>query len=86
MGNRPAAITIGFALKFSNAIEQLRNNNNQEIDLDYQLHDSIVAEKWFKKIKHLKNIPINEIESELCDVSDLKQSIMSFVFSLELTL
>ena len=31
MGNRLAAITIGFALKFSNEIEQLRNNNNQEI-------------------------------------------------------
>lgn len=49
-----------------------KDNNNQEIDLDYQLHDSIVAEKWFKKIKHLKNVPIDIIESKQCDVSDLK--------------
>ena len=48
-----------------------KNTNNDTIDLDYCLHDSVVAEKWFKQIKHLKNIPIDEIESDLVDLSDL---------------
>jgi len=49
------------------------DKNNKEVDLDYQLHDSLVASKWFKKIKHLKNIPIDGIESELEDVNDLQK-------------
>lgn len=55
-----------------------KDNNNQEIDLDYQLHDSILAEKWFKKIKHLKNIAVDNIESRQCDVSDLKKIYNEF--------
>jgi hypothetical protein len=50
-----------------------KNKDNQEIILDYQLHDSIVAEKWFKKISHLKNIPIDKVESQQLDISDLKK-------------
>jgi hypothetical protein len=49
------------------------DKNNKEIDLDYQLYDSPVASKWFKKIKHLKNIPIDKIESEQENVSDLQK-------------
>ena len=54
------------------------DKDNKEIDLDYQLHDSILAQKWFKKIKHLRNIPIDQIESELCDVSDLREIYKKF--------
>ena len=50
-----------------------KDKDNQEIILDYQLHDSIVAEKWFKKISHLKNIPIDKVESQQDDISDLKK-------------
>ena len=52
--------------------------DNQQIDLDYQLHDSIVAEKWFKKIKHLRNLPIDEIESEQCDLSNFERIYKEF--------
>ncbi len=50
-----------------------KDKDNQEINLDYQLHDSIVAEKWFKKISHLKNIPIDKIESQQEDIKNLKK-------------
>ena len=38
-----------------------KNQNNQEIDCNYILHDTVIADKWFKKIKHLKNITIDSI-------------------------
>ena len=50
-----------------------KNKNQQEIELDYQTHDSILASKWFKKIKHLKNIDIDDVESQQEDVSNLKK-------------
>jgi hypothetical protein len=55
-----------------------KNKNHQEIDLDYQTHDSILACKWFKKIKHLKNIDIDNIESQQEDLSDLKNIYIEF--------
>ena len=55
-----------------------KDNNNQEIDLDYQIHDSSLAKKWFKKIKHLKNINIDDIESQQEDTSDLKKIYNEF--------
>ena len=53
-------------------------NNNVYFDVGYILHDSLLAEKWFKKIKHLRNIPINEVESGLADVSDLNGIYLDF--------
>lgn len=50
----------------------LTDQENKEIDLDYKLHDSLLAEKWAKKLKHLKRIPIDPIESNVTDVSDLE--------------
>jgi len=54
------------------------DRNGHNIDLDYQLHDSIVAEKWFKKIKHLKNIPIDDIESNNVNLENLYQIYNEF--------
>ena len=62
-----------------------KNQNNQEIDCDYRLHDSIVADKWFKKIKHLKNITIDSIESELVDLNNLKNIYQEFCRFAEIT-
>jgi hypothetical protein len=42
------------------------------LDVDYRLHDSELAEKWASKIKHLKNLPIDPIESYTEDVSDIR--------------
>lgn len=53
-------------------------DNDVYFDVDYILHDSLLAEKWFKKIKHLSNIPINEVESGLADVSNLNGIYLEF--------
>ena len=45
--------------------------DGKDIECNYVLHDSAVAEKWFHKIKHLKNIPIDKIESNLVDVGNI---------------
>ena len=55
-----------------------KNTDNQEIILDYQLNNSIIAEKWFKKIKHLKNISIDKIESQQEDIKNLKKIYNEF--------
>lgn len=48
-----------------------KNSQNKEIDVDYQVADSHLAYAWLKKIKHLKNVPFDPIESNLVDLSDL---------------
>lgn len=55
-----------------------KNQENREVDLKYRLADSIVAEKWFKKIKHLKNIPIDNNESNLSDFTNLTDIYKDF--------
>jgi len=54
------------------------DKDNKEISLDYQVHNSAIAKKWFKKIKHLKNIPIDIIESRQDEYSDLKTIYKQF--------
>ena len=39
------------------------DKNNQLLDVDYTLNDTVLAEKWFHKIKHLHRIPIDPVES-----------------------
>ena len=56
----------------------LRNQENKDIDLDYELHDSLLAEKWVKKIKHLKRVSIDLVESEIIDVSDIQNIYKEF--------
>ena len=41
----------------------LTDKNNQLVDIDYTINNTLLAEKWFRKIKHLQNIPIDPIES-----------------------
>lgn len=55
-----------------------KNNESQEIDVDYRLYDSIVAEKWFKKINHLKNVPIDNVESGRTDLTNLQKIYEEF--------
>ena len=56
----------------------LKNKDNHQIDVDYELYDSLLAEKWAKKIKHLKRVPINPIESGICNVSDIQDIYKKF--------
>jgi hypothetical protein len=53
-------------------------DGKQDISCDYELADNIIAKKWFKKIKHLKNIPIDPIESNIEDLSNLQEIYESF--------
>lgn len=54
---------IKFYLKFS--------KDHISKQLGYVLNDSEIAYKWFQKIKHLKHIPVDRVESEIMDLSDL---------------
>ncbi len=46
---------------------------DNDIDIDYRLHDSELAEKWATKIKHLQNVAIDPIESYMEDVSNIEE-------------
>ena len=46
-------------------------NNNKSHAVDYRLNDTLLAKKWFEKIKHLRNIHVDKTISDLDDVSDL---------------
>lgn len=54
-----------------NKFKIILRNSKTQLDVDYILHDSTLAVKWFQKIKHLSKIPHDPIESETVDVSDL---------------
>ena len=45
--------------------------DNKKHDVDYRLNDTLLAKKWFEKIKHLRHINIDNTISNLDDVSDL---------------
>ena len=47
----------------------LQNNDSHAVN--YRLNDTLLAEKWFDKIKHLRHVPVDETISQLDDVSDL---------------
>ena len=51
---------------------------DNDIDIDYRLHDSELAEKWASKIKHLQNVPIDSVESCMEDVSDIRELYAEF--------
>ena len=38
------------------------DSQNTQFDLDYSLNDNFVADKWFKKIKHLKDVAVDPVE------------------------
>lgn len=67
-------VTLATKNKFS----IIFSNNVGRIWCDYILANNLIAEKWFAKIKHLKNIPIDPIESELEDLSNLQEIYESF--------
>ena len=51
---------------------------DNNIEVNYRLHDTELAEKWANKIKHLQNVPIDSIESRIEDFSDIKQIYSKF--------
>jgi len=51
---------------------------DNNIEVNYRLHDTELAEKWANKIKHLQNVPIDPIESGIEDFSDIKQIYNEF--------
>tara|TARA_B100001287_G_C22643578_1_gene511433 strand:+ start:170 stop:958 length:789 start_codon:yes stop_codon:yes gene_type:complete len=61
-----------------NKFKIIFDRQGEQIDAEYILADTFVAEKWFKKIKHLKNIDIDKIESGLEDVSNLPEIYKNF--------
>jgi len=63
-----AVISVKTSKKFKIFFQ---NNEGKIFDITYKLHSSLIAEKWFNKIKHLYKIPIDSIESGLANTSDL---------------
>ena len=51
---------------------------DNDIDVDYHLNDSELANLWIKKIKHLQNVPVDIVESFMEDVSDIKSLYTEF--------
>ena len=45
--------------------------DSKEHVVNYTLNNTVLAQKWFDKIKHLQNVPIDETISQLDDVSDI---------------
>ena len=45
--------------------------NDETYEVSYRLNDTLLAQKWFEKIKHMSKVPIDETISQLDDVSDL---------------
>ena len=61
------------------------SQDENEIDCEYTLADSIIAKKWFEKIKHLKNINVDPVESRFTDVSDLSKIYNNFCEKYKIT-
>ena len=59
--------------------------NLETVEVEYELHDSVVAQKWFKKIKHLANVPVDLVETELVDLNDLRKIYHDFCAFANLT-
>jgi len=55
-----------------------QDNKSRTFDVDYTLHNTIIAEKWFSKIKHLSRINIDTVESEFDDVCNLDSIYSEF--------
>jgi len=56
----------------------LKNKESKTLDINYFLHDTSLAVRWFTKIKHLSKIQIDPVESDLADVSDLHEIYANF--------
>ena len=56
----------------------LEDKEKNVLDIDYRLHDTVLARKWFTKLKHLRNIPVDPIESCTEDVSNLHEIYTQF--------
>ena len=56
----------------------MKSPTDGEFDVDYYLNETTLAESWANKIKHLKNIPVDPIESNKTDLNDLVQIYREF--------
>ena len=45
---------------------------DNDLEIMYRVHDSALATAWIHKIKHLQKIPIDPVESQTADVSNIK--------------
>jgi len=77
----PRPLTSKWTVEISvtrNKFAIILNQKGKQVKCNYTLADTDIAIKWFHKIKHLKNIPIDPIESELLDLSNLQNIYSEF--------
>jgi len=51
---------------------------NNDVEVDYVIHETELAEKWFAKIKHLIKVPFDPHDSAMGDLSDLPRIYKEF--------
>ena len=51
---------------------------NNDAEVDYFIHETELAEKWFAKIKHLSKVPVQPHDSGMGDLSDLHEIYKEF--------
>lgn len=56
----------------------MTDTRGEEFDLDYDVYDSELAQIWMRKIKHLRKIPIDPIESNKENLEDIENITKNF--------
>jgi hypothetical protein len=69
---------VSSAIKNNNRFTIVLKNGRETLEVDYTLHDTLLAQKWFSKLKHLRKVPFDKVESELTDVADLDSIYKQF--------
>ena len=59
-------------------LKLLFSNSTDVVECTYTLHESIIASNWFRKIKHLKDVSVDPVESYMTDLSDIKSLYRQF--------
>ena len=56
----------------------LFSNSTNVAECHYTLHESVIASNWFRKIKHLKDVAVDPVESYMVDLSDINSLYNEF--------
>ncbi len=59
-------------------LKLLFSNSTDVLECTYRLNESVIAANWFRKIKHLKDLPIDPVESYMSDLSDIESLYRQF--------
>lgn len=61
-----------------NSFKIILQKEHETVDVEYILHDTLLARKWFHKIKHIRHVPVDPVNSGLEDLSNLPAILSEF--------